>query len=60
MRDVFGKIIGIVNECRVAGSEFVGIHYEKMRRIDKLKAQIVDLSNAIAVTKGVNKQLHII
>jgi hypothetical protein len=60
VRNLIGKILAILNQCRNGNSEFVWIGPSKMREIDALKLQIIDLSNAVAHQYSIPIRLQII
>lgn len=60
VRDLVGQIVGIMNKCRVQGSDFVDIPFQEYGRIDSLKIEIVLLSNAIAAKHGINMTIQTI
>ena len=53
VRDRIGRIVAHVNRSR-ASADFVDMPWEQREKIDALKLEIIALSNAIAVSKGIN------
>lgn len=60
VRDVIGQIVAIVNQCRYPDSDFVDIPFDKLDDIDKMKHQIIDLSNSIAEEVGLDLRIAVI
>ncbi len=59
MRHKVGEIVGVVNRSR-QGGEMVYLNSESNARIDGLKREIIDLSNAIAEHAGLIIRLRTI
>jgi hypothetical protein len=59
VRHKIGEIVGVINRSR-DGGEMVNLNMESRTRIDGLKQEIIDLSNAIAAAVGLPIRLHAI
>jgi len=60
IRDKVGRIVGIVNERKSPGGDFVDLGMQGRDDIDRIKQEIVQLSNAIARKEGlsITLQMH--